>query len=119
MSTYSFLSNGRFCGIENDQAIVGFDPENSYSKKHLEEKTIRQLLEETLKTITGKPTRLKLIIESDRAGARKSVKREKPKKEQRREADEAKKRQFEQALKDPIVKKTVELFKGKIVYVSG
>jgi DNA polymerase-3 subunit gamma/tau len=119
MSTYSFLSNGRFCGIENDQAIVGFDPENSYSKKHLEEKAVKQLLEETLKTITGKPTRIKLIIESDRAGVGAPANKGKPKREQRKEADEAKKRQFEQALQDPIVKKTVELFNGKIVYVSG
>ena len=42
-----------------------------------------------------------------------------PNEEKARAADEAKKKQIEQALKDPIVKKTVELFKGKIVYVSG
>ncbi len=123
MSTYSFLGNGRFCGIENEQAIVCFSPANSYSKKHLEEKNVKKLLEETLKAVTGKPIKMKLIIESDSSGARQPVKREKPKEkpgsEQRRKSDEAKKQRFEQALEDPIVKKTVELFKGKIVYVSG
>ena len=119
MSTFSFLSHGHFCGIQNGQAIVGFAPEDSFSKKHLEDKDVKQLLEETLKTIAGESIKIKMIIESDRAGTGQSLKKEKSNREQRKEVDEAKKKRFEQALQDPIVKKTVELFKGKIVYVSG
>ena len=119
MSTYSFLTSGRFCGIENGQAIVCFSPENSYHKKHLEEKNVKQLLEETLKTIVGETIKLKLIIENESARTLPPARPKVPNEEKARAADEAKKKQIEQALKDPIVKKTVELFKGKIVYVSG
>jgi hypothetical protein len=119
MSTYSFLTSGHFCGIENGQAIVCFSPENNYHKKHLEEKNVKQLLEETLKTIVGEPIKIKLIIESERSRTPPPPRTEEPAEEQARAVEEAKRKQIEQAMKDPIVKKTVELFKGRIVYVGG
>jgi DNA polymerase-3 subunit gamma/tau len=119
MSTYSFLTSGRFCGIENGHAIVCFGPESAYNKKHLEEKNVKQLLEETLKTIVGDPIKIKLIIESENTGSPAPAKPKAQAEDKAKAAEEAKKKRIEQALKDPIVKKTVELFKGKIVYVSG
>jgi DNA polymerase-3 subunit gamma/tau len=119
MSTYSFLTSGRFCGIENGQAIVCFGPESAYNKKHLEEKNVKQLLEETLKTIVGDPIKIKLIIESKGSGAPARSRPKAVSEEKAKAAAEAKKKRIEQAMNDPIVKKTVELFKGKIVYVSG
>ncbi len=120
MSTYSFLSRGRFCGVENGQAIICFDAKNSYNKAHLEKKEIKMLIEETLKAIAGAPLKVNLILE--REAARKPS--PPPKEAVRPEgipnrAEEDKKRRIEKALNDPVVKKTLELFNGKIVYVSG
>jgi hypothetical protein len=119
MSTYSFLTSGRFCGIENGHAIVGFGPENAYNKKHLEEKSVKQLLEDTLETIVGEPTRIKLIIESESSRSPAPARPKAQNEDKAKAAREAKEKRIEQVLKDPIIKKTVELFKGKIVYVSG
>ncbi len=119
MSTYSFLSSGRFCGIDNGQAIICFDPKNIYNKKNLEEKSVRQLLEETLKNIVGTPTKIKLIIEDKGSGERVQAKKKQPVQGRADEAEKARRQRIEEALKDPVVKKTLEIFKGRIVYTSG
>lgn len=117
MSIYSYLSVGRFCGVENGQAIVCFGPQKSYNKNHLERKEVRQFLEKTLKTLAGAPLKMKLIIESedvpppplpDEVPASDLV-----------EPETKKDKLLEEAMSNSVVKKTVELFKGKIVYVSG
>ena len=119
MSTYSFLSAGRFCGMDNGQAIVCFDPENSYNKKHLEEKNVKKLLEETLRAVIGEPIKIKLIIESEKSGTSPIPKPGTPEKSEAAKSEESKKRLVEEAMTDPIIRKVIELFKGKIVHVSG
>jgi len=119
MSTYSFLSAGRFCGMDNGQAVVCFDPENSYNKKHLEEKNVKKLLEETLRAVIGEPIKIKLIIESERSGTPPIPKPEIPEKSEAAKSEESKKRLVEEAMTDPIIRKVIELFKGKIVHVNG
>ena len=119
MSTYSFLSSARFCGIEKGQAIVCFDPQNAYNKKHLEEKNVKRLLEKTLESVAGKPIKIKLIIESEAAKSREPAKSEKPAQEKANAMEAAEKQRIDEALKDPMVKKIVDIFKGKIVYVGG
>ncbi len=119
MSIYSYLNVGRFCGVENGQAIVCFGPEKSYNKNHLERKEVRQFLEKTLKTLAGAPLKMKLIIESEDAPPP-PLPNEAPASDPVPVEPETKKEKLlEEAMSNPVVKKTIELFKGKIVYVSG
>jgi DNA polymerase-3 subunit gamma/tau len=121
MSTYSFLSSGRFCGVENEQVIICFDAKSRYNKTHLERKEIKMLLEEILKTVVGAPLKIKIILESDEADIPPPPAPKEMIPESRRptRAEEAKKERTEKALNNPIVKKVIDLFKGKPVYVSG
>jgi DNA polymerase-3 subunit gamma/tau len=119
MSTYSFLSAGRFCGIEKGEAIICFDPENGYNKRHLEEKNVKKLLEETLKAVAGEPVKIKLIIESAKPEAPPASIPEPAKPKGLAESENAEKKRYEEVMNDPIVRKTIELFKGKIVHVTG
>ncbi|MBI5116497.1 DNA polymerase III subunit gamma/tau [Candidatus Poribacteria bacterium] len=121
MSTYSFLSSGRFCGVENEQVIICFDAKSRYNKTHLERKEIKMLLEEILKTIVGAPLKIKLILESDEANMPPppAPKEMIPDGLRPTRAEEATKERKEKALNNPIVKKVIDLFKGKPVYVSG
>jgi phage pi2 protein 07 len=119
MSIYSFLSVGRFCGVENGQAIVCFGPEKSYNKSHLERKEIRKFLEETLKKLAGVPLKMKLIIEAGSSPALSQPPKASSPVKKADSGQSADDKLLEEAMNNPIVKKTVELFKGKIVYVSG
>ncbi len=121
MSTYSFLNGGRFCGVENEQVIICFDAKSRYHKTHLERKEIKMLLEEILRTIAGAPLKIKVVLETEEANIplpptprEFSSEAQKP-----THAEEAKKQRAEKALNNPIVKKVIELFKGKVIYVSG
>jgi DNA polymerase-3 subunit gamma/tau len=118
MSTYSFLGRGRFCGIENGQMIIAFDAVNGYHKKHLEQKNIKMLLEETLKEVAGGQMKLKLVLEREDAPAVSQPKQVTPP-TSLTEIEESKERRMEKALENPVVKKVIDLFNGKIVYVSG
>jgi DNA polymerase-3 subunit gamma/tau len=119
MSIYSFLNVGRFCGVQDGKAIVCFDPQNNYNKLHLEKKDIRKLIEETLKSIAGAPLKLKLIVEPQ--GAHQPAPPPEPifQEDKQAKAREAEKQRIDEALDDPIVRKALDLFKGRIVYVSG
>jgi hypothetical protein len=119
MSIYSFLEKGRFCGVQSGQMIICFDDGNSYNKTHLERREIRMLLEETLKSIAGDPLRIKLIIERGDTGTPSHPGEPEPEQVKATRREEARKQSVEKALENPIVKKTAELFRGKIVYVSG
>jgi len=119
MSIYSFLEKGRFCGVQSGQMMISFADGNSYNKTYLERKEVRMLLEEILKTIAGNPIRLKLIVEREDSETPAISATPVQKKEKPTGAEEARQQSVEKALNNPIVKKTVELFKGKIVYVSG
>jgi DNA polymerase-3 subunit gamma/tau len=116
MSIYSFLNRGNFCGIENDQMIISFPHEHSYSKKHLEKKELRMLLESILSTICGRKTKIKLILE-DMSSPQKQEKLAQAKPATAPEKNQE--QLVEKALKNPIVQKTLELFNGKIIFVSG
>jgi DNA polymerase-3 subunit gamma/tau len=119
MSIYSFLNKGRFCGIKNGEAILCFDEESQYNKTHLERKEVKMLLEETLKSLAGTAVRLKIIIEANDSDTSPKL-QEKVARTSHPDSQAAKKKQkVEQVLENPIVKKTVELFKGKIIYVNG
>ncbi|UCD58947.1 MAG: hypothetical protein JSV16_07525, partial [Candidatus Hydrogenedentota bacterium] len=119
MSIYSFLNSGRFCGVENGQVIICFDTNSRYNKSHLERKEIKMLLEETLRTIAGVPLKIKLILEHERVHVPPPPKEAAELQEKGSRAEEAEKERMEKALSNPIVRKTIELFNGKIVYVSG
>ena len=120
MSIYSFLSAGRFCGMEGGQAIVGFGSGNRFYKTHLEEKSVRKLLEETLKEVAGRPVTLKVIIESENVRAPSPPpEKASPRQAGASPAEELGKKRIEEAKSNPIVRKTIELFKGRIVHVSG
>jgi DNA polymerase-3 subunit gamma/tau len=121
MSIYSFLNKGRFCGIRDGEVIICFDEASRYNKTHLEQKEVRMLLEEILKTVAGTPLRLKMIIESAPAAAASTQEpKQKVLRDDRAEATAGEAvRQVDEIRKNPVVQKTVELFKGKIVYVSG
>lgn len=119
MSIYSFLERGRFCGVENGCAIICFEPENSYNKTHLEETDIKKLLEETLKSVACAPMKLKIILEEQSADPAQS-KAPAPKREDKQaKLEETRQARIDKAMTNPIVKKAMELFDGKIVYVSG
>jgi DNA polymerase-3 subunit gamma/tau len=116
MSVYSYLSRASFCGIQNDQMIISFTHANSYSKIHLEQKNIKMLLEETLRSIGGRPIKLNIVLEDARPSPPPKLQRAPEKKGS---PPEEKEHLREKALKNPIVRKTLELFNGKIIYVNG
>jgi DNA polymerase-3 subunit gamma/tau len=116
MSIYSFLSRGRFCGIENGQAIVCFEPEKAYNKTHLEDKQISKFLDETLTHVAGTPLKLKLILEGEMTPAPPPTKEAAV---QPPSEEDLKQRRIEKALENPVVRRALELFKAKIVYVNG
>jgi len=114
MSIYSFLQRGSFCGLDNDQMIISFAPEHSYNRRHLEQKEMTMLLEQTLRTVSGRAIKIKMITAEAHPVSHRA--KEPP---SRTPPPEAEKEQLvERALKNPIVKKVLELFNGKIVYVS-
>ncbi|GAB4341473.1 MAG: DNA polymerase III subunit gamma/tau [Candidatus Abyssubacteria bacterium] len=117
MSIYSFLSSGRFCGVENGYAIVCFEPEKAYNKTHLEETQISKFLEKTLTQVAGAPLKLKFILEDERVPvppvAQKEASPPMPSEE------DLKQRRIERALENTVVRQAMELFKAKIVYVNG
>jgi hypothetical protein len=116
MSIFSFLSRGSFCGLENDQMLISFSPELAYNKKHLEQKELKMLLEETLRNITGRRIKINLILEQKVSAPSLRPSAAAPTKAPAPEED---KQAIERALKNPLIQKTLELFNGKIIYSVG
>ncbi len=117
MSTYSFLSRGRFVGIENGEMLVAFDAQSKYNKTHLEQKEMRMLLEETLKAVANKPLKINFILEENAADQ--SVRKQASTEEKELiKAEEAKEARMQKVLENPVIQRTLELFQGRIVAVS-
>jgi DNA polymerase-3 subunit gamma/tau len=119
MSTYSFLSAGRFCGIENGHAIVAFDSSSGYHKRHLDEKNVKKLLEETLKEVSGESIKIDIILEKKGSAPRELGEKKRPKPGNVDEVEMERRKRVEEASGDPMVKKTIEIFKGRIVHVKS
>ncbi len=119
MSIYSYLDRGKFCGMENEQIIISFSPEFSYNKSHLEQKEVRMLLEQTLYNISKKKIRIKIIVEDASSVPESAVASSAAPPRGAASQQTEKNQLLEEALKHPLIQKTLELFKGRIVSVNG
>jgi DNA polymerase III gamma/tau subunit len=118
MSVFSFLNRGNFCGMENDQMIISFPNEHSYNKEYLERKDQKMLLEGILRAVAGRKAGIKLILEETPSPP---LKEEQPglPLAQAAPPQEDKEQLLQKALQNPVVKKALELFNGKIICVNG
>ncbi len=98
MSVATFLMKGKLVGVDGDVVNVGFLPELSFHRESLENKKNRKIIEENFSRILGQRVRIAFCTLEKSA-----------------EQPDPVEAQVQRSEIPPIVRSTLDIFKGKIV----
>lgn len=101
---HAYLLEGQLLEVQGNQIILSFSPKFVFHKENAEKPEVKELVETTLEQMLKREVKLKCILENNSL--------------ELIPVEEKKQVPQEELLKDPLVKRTLELFGGKIIEIK-